>query len=78
MTIVEQGQIYFMMTDDDCRTRSDLLHDDDCRTRSDGVSIKSSLASMMATVEGYLSRNTIGIVPFTCPVDGYHTSSFNW
>ena len=43
MTIVEQGQIYSMMTDDDCRTRSD------------GVSMKISLESMMATVEGYLS-----------------------
>ena len=30
-----------------------------------------SLASMMATVEGYLSRKTVGIVPFTCSVDGY-------
>ena len=33
-----------------------------------------SLASIIATVEGYFSRNIVGMVPFTCSVDGYQIS----
>ena len=40
--------------------------------------MNTSLASMMATVDGYFSRNTVGIVPFICAVDGNQLSSLNW
>lgn len=42
------------------------LYVDDCMWRSDGLSIKTSLPSMIAYVVGNLSRNAVGRVPATC------------